>query len=71
MIVERVQHQFDSVIVKYVFAARKTGTNLLGLIVEADEDGVQVLVVIAEVGFGTLGGRLPVTGNALYEAGRP
>ena len=68
MIVERVQHHFDIVIVKHVFAARKTSTNLLGLIIEANEDDIQVLVVIAKVGLGALGGRLSVTGSALDKA---
>ena len=67
MIVERVQHQLDIVIVKHVFPPRKMGANLVRLIVEADEDDVQVLVVIAEVGLGTLRDRLSVTGSALDE----
>ena len=67
MIVKRVQHQLDSVIVKHVFPARKAGANLLGLVIEADENRVQVFVVIAEVGFGALRDRLSVTGNALHE----
>ena len=54
VIVERVQHQFDIVIIKYLFPPRKTGANLVRLTIEADEDDIQVLVVIAKVGLGTL-----------------
>ena len=54
VIVERVQHQLDIVIVKHFFPPRKIGANLMRLIVEADEDDVQVLVVISQVGLGAL-----------------
>ena len=65
VIVERVQHQLDIVIVKHFFPPRKIGANLMRLIIEANEDDVQVLVVIAKVGLGALRDRLSVTGSAL------
>jgi hypothetical protein len=54
MIVKGVQHQLDGVVVKHVFTPREPGANFLWLIVEADENGVQVLVVIAKIGLGAL-----------------
>jgi hypothetical protein len=49
---ECVQHQLDCIVVKHVFPPREPGASFLRLVVEADEDSVQVLVVIAEVGLG-------------------
>ncbi len=68
MIVEGIQHHLNLVIVKHVFAMRKPGPNFLRLIIEANENHIQVLVVIAKVGLGAVRGRLTVAGSALNEA---
>jgi hypothetical protein len=54
VIVERVQHHFDGIVVKHVFPPGEPGANLVWVAVVTDEDGVQVLVVIAEIGLGAL-----------------
>ena len=53
VIVEGVEHEFDEIVVEEVFPPRQAGTNLFPVTVEADEDGVQVLGVVAEIGFRT------------------
>jgi hypothetical protein len=62
-----IEHKLNGVVVLYVFAAGEMGANLGG-IVEADEDDVEILLVVPEIGDGALGGRGAVVGIALDEA---
>ena len=66
-VVEGVKNDLDLVVVIDVFAARQAGAHLLR-IVEADEDGIKVLLIVAEIGFGGLGDGLAIMGIALGEA---
>ena len=67
---KRIEHDLDVVIVVDVLAPRHSSAHLPG-IVEADEDYVQILLVIAEIGVGGLGDRLAIVRVALHEACDP
>jgi hypothetical protein len=68
MVVEGVQHQLNRVIIEHVFPPREPGTNLVRLIVEADENRVEIPVVIPKIGLGRLRHGFTVAGNALNKA---
>ena len=49
MIVEGVEHDLDGVVIDDVFAPGKPGANLLRFSIKTDENGIQVLSVVAKV----------------------
>jgi hypothetical protein len=67
VIVERIQHEFDKIIVEDVFAPRQPGAYLLWFAVKTNEDRVQVFGVVSEIDLGTLGNRCAVAGYSLPE----
>jgi len=66
-IVERVELDLDDVIAADVLPAAHVRTDLLRLIVEGHEDGVQSALVVTEIDLGALGRRRAVFGDRLYE----
>ena len=54
VVIKRIQHEFDKVIVENVLATRQASAELLRLPIEADEDRVQVLGVVSEIDLGSL-----------------
>ena len=67
-IMKGVEHDLDLIVVEDVFAARHASADFAGII-EAHEDDVEILLVIAEVGIGGLGDGLAIVRIALGEAG--
>src|SRR5579863_4141424 len=65
-VVKCIENDFDLVIVVDVFPRREAGPHLMGIVV-TDEDNVQVLLVVAQVGFGTFGNAFAIVGVALRE----
>ncbi len=55
MVVEGVEHDLDRIVGEDVFAATETGPNFFGFAVEANENRVEVLVVVSEVDNRALG----------------
>ena len=55
VVVECVQHKFDEVVVKNIFAARETGAQPLRFSIKANEDRVKVLGIVAKIDLGALG----------------
>ena len=49
MVIEGVEHDLDGVVIDDVFAPGKPGANLLRLSIKTDENGIQVLSVVAKV----------------------
>jgi hypothetical protein len=47
LIVERIDQQADTVVVLDVLARREIGSNARGVVVVRDEDGVEILRVVA------------------------
>jgi hypothetical protein len=66
-VVKRIEDDLDLIVVVDVFAARHASAHLAG-IVDAHEDGIEIFLVIAEVGIGGLGDTLSVVRVALGEA---
>ena len=67
MIVKRIEHDLDRVIIEYIFPARQTSPDLAGLRIEGNKDCVQILGVVSKVDVGTLGRWSAVSRNALNE----
>ena len=65
---EGIDHDGHIVVTVEVFAASLVGANLGGIVV-ADENHVEILLVVAEVGLGGLADRLAVMGLLLDEMG--
>ena len=62
-----VEHDLDLVVVVNIFPSRHPGAYFPG-IVETDEDYIEILLVVAEVGFGGLGNGFAVVRIALGES---
>ena len=67
-VVEGVENDLDLVVVEDIFAARHAGAHFLG-VVEADEHGVKIFLVVAEIGVGRFGDGFAIVRIALHEAG--
>ena len=67
MIVECVEHDLDRVVVEDVIATGEPGADFIWFRVKADEDDVQVPVIVAQIGVSLLGGRLAIVRNPLRE----
>ncbi len=67
-VVESIQHNLDLIVVVNVLAARHSRAELLR-IVKANEDDVQVFLVVAQVSNGFFGNFFAVMRVALYKAG--
>src|SRR5215470_857909 len=68
MIIESVQHDLHRVVIQNVFTPAHARSDFLWLIVETDEDNVEVLVVVSEVGDRALRNRRTVDGFTLNES---
>jgi hypothetical protein len=67
-IVKRIEHDLDLIVVVNIFAIRHAGANFAGII-EADEDGVEIFLVVTEIRLCRLGDGLAVVGLALGKSG--
>jgi hypothetical protein len=67
-IVEGIEHDLDLIVVVDVFPVRHSGADL-SRVVEADKDCVEILLVVSEVRFRSLGDRFAIVRIALREAG--
>ena len=68
MVMKGVEHDLDGVVVEDILAPRKPGANLLGLVVEAHENGVKILVVVSQVHLGPLRNWSAIARHSLPEA---
>ena len=66
-VVKRVEHDLDLVVIVNIFAARHACAYLLGVI-EADEDCVEVFLVVAEISVGAFGSGLAIRRLVLNES---
>ncbi len=68
LVVEGIEEDLDAFVARDVLAFGEPGADLGGVVV-ADEDGVDVLVVVGEEDLGLEAGRVAVAGHVLAEAG--
>src|ERR1041385_5519807 len=68
MVVKRVQHYFDNVVIEDVLSFGETGAHFAWLVVEADKNCVQIFAVVAQICLGTLRRKFAVAGSSLKKS---
>jgi hypothetical protein len=69
LIVERIDHEADAIVVIDVLARRQIRAHGLRLVVERDEHGVEIARIVGDVDVRTLARRRTVARHPLREAG--
>src|ERR1051326_3058358 len=68
MVVKRVQHYFDDVVIEDVLTLREPGAYFAWLIIEADKNCVQIFAVVTQICLSTLRRKFTVARSTLKKS---